>query len=491
MGTVSQMPRGKHRTAVDVSPTRLYVPAPTHRFGVGHFVEPEEGAMAAWRTLGSLVVALVAVGAAQAQSYSLKEDPPVDTRAKIKLTLALSGELKVQQEGKTLSLKESAVAAHEYAERVLKGGTPGLPDRAARSYQTAKVAITVNGVRTERSLRPERYLMGLERVKEALLAYSPSGPLTREELQLTEHLDTLAVSGLLPANDVKVGDIWKPANPVVQALCHFDGLTGQDLTCKLEQVKDDTATVSVTGVAGGIDLGAAVKVTVTATYRFDLKARRLVGLEWKQNEERGEGPVSPAATAEVTTTLERSVVAADEAPEVSDLALVPLPKDGAPEALTQLSQNDPNGRFELLHGREWQFVGRTPQYLVLRLMDRGEFIAQATLSPWKKLPEGKHLTGDEFKEIIAETPGWVAENVLKAEEVKATPNGNWIYQVTAEGEMEGVKALQHFYLVAGPHGEQMLVTFTMTPAQSQKLGTRDLALLSGIVFAGGGAAEKK
>src|SRR5262249_25491640 len=191
----------------------------------------------------------------------------------------------------------------------------------------------------------------------------------------TEHLDTLALTGLLPMREVPVGETWKLANPVVQALCRFDGLTAQEMACKLEQVKDDVATVSVSGVAGGIDLGAAVRLKGNGNYRCDLKARRIVSLEWKQSEERQQGPVSPAAAVEVTITLARTPVETDS--EVNDTALVPMPRGQSPEEKVQLEQlqqltyAEPQGRYTLLHSREWHLVGGTERHQVFRLMDRG------------------------------------------------------------------------------------------------------------------------
>jgi hypothetical protein len=447
--------------------------------------------MATWRTLGSLVVALAVAGVARAQTYALKEGPLEGSYAQIKLDMDLKSELKFQQEGKPLPVKEAASATHEYVERVLKTAPDGTAEKVARFYRTAKIALTVGADRSERTLRDDRRLVVCERQKDSLLTYAVQGPFTREELQLTEHLDTLALTGLLPMREAPVGETWKLANPVVQALCRFDGLTAQEVSCKLAEVKDDVATVSLEGVAGGIDLGAAVKLKVSGSYRFDLKARRIVALEWKQSEEREQGPVSPAAAVAVTITLTRALAETDSA--VNDAALVPVPRGESPEEkerleqLRQLSYAEPQGRYTLLHTRDWHLVGGTERHQVFRLLDRGEFVAQATLSPWRKIESGKHLTGDEFQALIAETPGWVGEKVLKTEEVQAAAgSGHWIYQVTAEGEMEGVKALQHFYLVAGPQGDQVLVTFTMTPAQAQRLGTRDLDLLRGIAFPASG-----
>lgn len=436
--------------------------------------------MSSWRTLMTLAVALSVATSAHAQGTVLKEDLAPGTCTRVELSMALSGELKLQQEGKAVALKQSASARHDFAERVLEAGDDGASAKSARHYKTAKVTIEVASDKTERELRPERCFIVSQRVKDALLTYSPKGSLTRDDLQLTEHLDTLAVTGLLPGREVAVNDTWKIPNGVAQALCHFEGLSGQELTGKLTEVKDGVAVFSVTGTASGIDLGAAVKVTVSATGRFDVKARRLVGLTWKQNDEREQGPVSPASAVEITYTLTRSAV--ETPPELTDYALVPVPAGAVPEALTLLAYKDPAGRYKVQHAREWQLVGRTDEHLVLRLMERGEFIAQATLTPWKKLRPGQKLTGDEFKEIIAGTPGWSQERVIEADAVKADAGANFVYRVAAEGTLDGTKALQFFYYVAGPQGDQLLIAFTMAPSQAQKLGTRDLALVRQAAF---------
>ena len=62
--------------------------------------------------------------------------------------------------------------------------------------------------------------------------------------------------------------------------------------------------------------------------------------------------------------------------------------------------------------------------------------------------------------------------------------GRWIYRISALGQLDGNKVLQNFYLVAGPDGQQVVVAFTMTPKQADRLGTRDLSLAVSIDFGG-------
>jgi hypothetical protein len=441
--------------------------------------------MAAWRTLGSLVVVLAVTTGVRAQTYTLTERPLAGQHFDVHLAMDLIGEMRVQKESKLVPIKQQATAKHEYRERILETPDGGPAVKAGRLYKVAHVAITVGEGRSERSLRPERSLIVAHRVKDQLVTYSPTGPLTREELELIQHLDTLALTGLLPGKAVRVEEKWTVPNAVAQALCHFDGLTGQDLECRLEQVKDNVALVSVHGTATGIDTGAAVKTTVQADYEFDLQARCLISAKWKQTDERDQGPASPALTLSVTITMTRT--ATDPVPELHDYALIGVVPEGAvpPESMTTLSYADPKGRFELVYARDWQLVAHTDAFIVLRLLDRGDFVAQATVTVLHRAAAGEHLSDEEFKELVNATPAWEPDGEAKVEDVTGS-SGNTIRRLAAQGQLDGLKATQYCYLIASPQGEQAVVAFTMTPAQVQALDTRDLTLVRGFTFIGSG-----
>jgi hypothetical protein len=398
--------------------------------------------------------------------------------------MKLAGEMRLRQEGKTITLKQTAKADHDFLERILDVGPGGLARKSALYFKTAKATVTVGNRAEEKTLRPEHRLLVAQRHKDQGLYYCLAGALTREELEVTDHFDTLCLPGLLPGKAVAVGDTWKVANAVAQALCNFEGLTGQDLVCKLTGVKNNVARVTVAGKVTGIDTGALVKLTVQAEYQFDLKAGRLTALEWTQKEERDQGPASPASSNEVTTTLKRA--ATEPARELSDLALVGVP-DGfdVPLPLTQVYYLDRKNRFDLMHSREWQMVGLTDSHLILRLMDRGDFVAQVTIAPWSRAQAGKHLSPEEVEEALAATPGWEQDQVIQAGEVKSEDPGRWVYRVSAAGKLDGLKVIQNLYLVASPRGEQVVLTFTMTESQAQKIGTRDLTLVGSLDFPSG------
>jgi hypothetical protein len=334
--------------------------------------------------------------------------------------------------------------------------------------------------RSEHIFRPERHLFVAQQHEDRSLIYSPAGPLTRYELDLAMHFDTLSVAGLLPGRAVAVGDTWQIANPVAQMLCSFEGLTEQKLLCKLEEIKDQVARVSVSGSATGIDLGALVKLNIEGIFYFDLSHQRLTRLEWKQKEEHDQGPASPAASVQSATIMTRTPI--EQPQSLSEGALVSVPDGFKPQPpLTYLEYCDAKSRFKMVYDRDWQTVSQSEDHVVMRLMEQGDFVAQVTITPWTKAEKGKHLSAEEFTQAMAETPGWQPEQELQAGEVPAE-GGRWIYRISAAGKLDGNSVNQNFYLVAGPSGEQVVLMFTMTQKQTDRLAARDLAMAANLEF---------
>jgi hypothetical protein len=430
------------------------------------------------RLLTSLAVALLTAGAARAQSVDLTEAPLADQCFRIELSMDLKGKITVQQQGETVSFPHEAQAGHVYLERVMLA-TGGIADKTARHYQKADAAITFNKQTSRRTLRPERAFMVAFRNKDQMLVYSPKGSLTREEKELTEHFDTLFVPGLVPGKTVAVSESWKLATPVAVALCDLEGLSEHDLTCKLDGVQGDVASVGIAGTATGIAQGAQVKLLVSARYEFDTKAKRVTAVEWKQSDQRLQGPVSPALSADVVVRMRRTAIA--EPAELHQFALVPGQTEPSAELLN-VHYRDPRGRFELQHAREWHVVSpENSQQLVLRLMDRGDFIAQATVTPWKKGDAKDIVPLEQFHELMKTSPGWQQEKLVEKTELKE-PRGHAVYRVTASGTLNEVQAVQTFYLVVSPQGEQMIVSFSVVPGQLPKLEGRDLELVRSVAF---------
>jgi hypothetical protein len=437
--------------------------------------------MSARRAAATLFALLALHAPAPAQTVTLAEAPTPGECARYTVELVLGGQMTVTQEGGKQPIKLEARAGHAFTERTLLVDG-GLPSKSARHYGSAGAVAIIAGDRIDRSLPADRALVVAQRSSDGLFCYSPAGPLTRDELDLvTEHFNPQCLAGLLPGKAVNVGDTWSVSNAAAQAACLFDGLVKNTLVGKLTAAKD-SATFTIEGTAEGIEHGAKVSLTVSATGTFDPASKRVIALTWKQKDVREQGPVNPAAEVEATVTVKREFLA-QPPKELADAALAVVPQGNPTPLMTHLRHADAKGRYQFVYPRDWHVTGQTDSHLVMRLLDRGEFIAQATVTGWKKAEAGKHTPVEEFKKAVGDSPGWIATRVIEDGELP-TDGGRWIYRLVAEGKMENLPVVQAFHLIAGPQGDQAVVTFAMKPEQIKAVGTRDVGLVQAIEFPG-------
>lgn len=424
---------------------------------------------------------LAGTSSAFAQAIPLSEDIKQGDLHRYELSLTVEGRLKVERDGKPDTIPLAARASHKFVERVEAPDARGGIGIGVRYYEAATSRGDTGGDVSSRELGADRRVIVAQRTAEGTLHYSPEGPLSRDELDLVaEHFDTLGLAALLPGKEVKVGDTWVLTSDAAQHACLFEGLVKSELTGKLESVKDNLATFRIGGTAEGLESGAQIKVKVSAVGTFDVATRRVVALTWEQVDDRGQGPASPASEVKAVLELKRASVT-DEPKELA-AGRAKIPADGkVPELLTMLRYGDPSGRYNFVHHREWRMVGRTKDHLVLRLLDKGEFAAQATITAWKKADPGQHSSPEEFKRLLGQLPGWEPEQIL-ADGALPTDGGRWLYRVVARGKQDGIAVVQSFYLLAGPQGNQVAFTVLARAEKAPKIGERDLMIVNAIEF---------
>ncbi len=415
-----------------------------------------------------------------AQPVNLTEKSALGERATFAIDLDLKGNLIVALNNGKQPIPLEAKARHRFTERIV-AVTDGLPSTTARLYTEAMASAKLAADKSDRSLPADRRLIVARRNPDGLMCFSPNGPLNRDELDLvTDHFNPQCLPGLLPGKVVNIGDTWTLTDIAAQTACLFDATIKTTLTGKLIAVKDGIATFTINGTAEGIENGAKLSLAVTASGTFDVTSGHITALTWKQKDEREQGAVNPASQVEATVTLKRETPSS-EPKELSDEALASIPEGNLPTRFTDLRHIDSKGRYQLLHAREWHVTGQTETHLIMRLLDRGDFVAQATVTVWNKMEPGKHLSIEEFKKAVASAPGWTPGKTLFDGEL-AAPGGRWLYQLKVEGKMEDVPVVQTFYLLAGPQGDQVAVTVAAKPDKAKAIGNRDLNLVNAIEF---------
>lgn len=410
-----------------------------------------------------------------AQPVNLAETPKAGDVSRVTLELNVSGHLLVQQDGKKQEIKLDAKAKHAFTEKTL-AIEDRMPLRSVRHYAEAAASAVVGSDKDDHKLAADRRIIVAARTADGAFCHSPAGPLSREELDLVaEHFNSQCLAGLLPGKAVNVGDTWAITNEATHAACLFDSLTKNALNGKLASTAEGVAVFHITGEAEGIENGAKVSLKIDATGKFHLASSRVVELVWRQTDEREQGPANPASRLEAVVLLKREMLT-EEPKELSISIAGELPAHAR-----LLRFEDHKGRYRFDYPREWHITGQTDDHLILRLLDHGELIAQGTVTAWKKAEAGKHVTVEEFKKAVGDSPGWVPTRILEEGEL-AVDGGRWLYRLAADGKIEDQSAVQSFHMLAGPQGDQVAVTFAMRPEKVKALAGRDAALVKAIGF---------
>ena len=434
------------------------------------------------RFLWSLIAVLIfGTGTLFAQKVLLGETVKTGECFQYELGLTLSGKMKIDREGKQQELTVRGQANHTFTDRIETTNTSGAAGKVYRHYTEAKSAHTVGGDGSKRELNKEHRLIGVVRSDRATVHFSPTGPLTREELELVaQHFDTLAITGLLPGTELAVGGTWAVSSEAIQQACLFDGLIKHDVKGMLTSIKDGVATWTLAGTAEGLDTGATARVTIKATGTFDVATTRITSLEWEQSDDRDLGPASPAMEVQAKISLKRTALSKEPAELNADVR-GKLPGDKIPEALLKLQLDDAGNEFVLNYSRDWSVIGKASTHTVLRLLQAGDFVGQATITNWSRAGKGEHSKATDFIAAINKTPGWEPLEVISDGEQKAAP-GTWVHRYSVKGKRDGATVVQTFNFIAGPGGQQLLVTYLSSPEKVAELAKREQEFIDGLTF---------
>ena len=431
-------------------------------------------------------LALLVIGAAPAPAVTLRQKARVGetTRGLIELKAeglyrpaAAPGETK-EKSPKPLALKVETRL--DYDERVLAIDTKGTARRVAR--RVAQAASAINGeVRPMAAvLRSEVALLVADRRAGEVVVFSPSGPLTRSELELVQGVgDPLVLPDLLPNREVEVGARWTVGNEAARGLSGYDALAVNKLEAVLESADESSARVTLSGEVRGAVLGGEGTMVCEGALTFDRKAGRIGRLTLNRTESRQPGPVE--AGLDIKSTLTVDLKPAEAGAELSEAAVTGpvLSLDAGPEH-EQLIVLAPGGKYSLVHDRDWHTYWDDVRQTVLKRLDHGEVVAQCNLTVGPNAGKGRHQDLGQFRDDIQRALGKRFAGFVGEGETEGDPAGGFRYKVAVQGREGTVGVLWNYFLVAGPEGDQLLAAFTLTADQAKRFGDQDLRMIGSL-----------
>jgi hypothetical protein len=431
--------------------------------------------LAAWLAL--VVFACPAQINAAPKESQVQRAPAFLTRVKAKFEVG--GDLRLNADGQPAKLPMSVVAQFDFFERRIDDGSMPAELRSIRYYSDAQAAIKVEKQASVSKLADEHRLVRAAVSQNRTTLGATRGHLTREERDLIDiPFNTLLLSQLLPAAAAEKGTSSKPSDGIVAMLLGLDAVSRTDVETVLTAIKDGVGEVSIQGALDGAVGGVATEIELKGKLHFDIVHRQPFALVLLIKEKRSVGHVAPGL--DVVAKLDLQVAPASEVAELSDRALdgLELATDGAAPPLAFESSE---GGFSFLYEPRWQITGAKTDSVVMRLVDRGELVAQCNVSVLPKLNVEQPLTLEMFQKEVQQSLGKHFGQFERAVE-RETSSGLRMLHVVAMGTVSELPITWHYYLLINEAGQRAAISFTMENALADRFGAADQFVLDGFRF---------
>lgn len=387
------------------------------------------------------------------------------------------GTLKMNPDGRKVTTAPMKVMANLSFEEKVLAAEASKPKQVVRYYTEGKANIKVdkNGFKNE--LREDFRTMCVSLSDESATLFSPLGPMTRDELELLKLPgDPIAWHALLPAGTVSPGDSWKIADSALAVLLGVEVVTSSDVNAKLISVDAKLAMLELEGTVTGAVGGVAAEFDLKAKYNFDVVQQQLTWLALGIKEKRAIGHAEPGY--EITSRVRISAEPLKSSTHLADNFLKQFPLE-LKEGSTLLTHDSAEGAFQLLHDRRWNVMTDSREAAILRLVDRGDLLAQCNISRLRDMPKDKELTLEAFQKEVTETLKATLEQVVDADQ-STTDNGLRQLRIVASGTVQEVPVQWIYYHLADQEGRNAAIVYTMDSRYVERFAELDQAMVGSL-----------
>ncbi|MCI0334915.1 MAG: hypothetical protein L0228_17020 [Planctomycetes bacterium] len=382
-----------------------------------------------------------------------------------------------QQEHK---LPMSVSAKLQYDQRRLFVQTDGMTDGTplvARYYERAEAVIKVDESGRTPKLADDRRLIVAESSAERPVLYSPDGPLSREQLDLIDVVgDSISVDRLLPHKPVAKDESWSNDATMMGPLLTLDSVAVCEVKSILESYNASFAKIRLAGIVQGTADGAATELEVRAVYLFDRRSRRITRLNLAVRERRSIGGATPGVDA--VAKLQISIQPLEKSAKLRAEEVAKATAANRAPARDLVYESGPLGvRFK--HDRRWFVTSEQRESVTLRRVDRGDLIAQCTLSALPAKSAGRQTSLEQFQKDVTYSLGKSFGEMVSSRQWQNSA-GLYCYELVARGFVEEVPVEWHYYLLAPESGERVSAAITLEKPMVDRIGQADRELIESI-----------
>ncbi len=430
--------------------------------------------------ISTILVMIVAPSAVFGQeSLSLTPHVEVGSETEVIVQMDVKGSLQILEAGKPVNIPLAVNADLRYRE--MRQPTNGSVLAALRKYSKTEAAINVDGSAIQPQLRSARQRIRVESGTTTDL-YSVDGALTREELDLVDiQGNTLLLDQLLTDKVTTVGDSWTHHDQLLASMLSIDAVSVNEVESKLVSIDTDGAIVELSGRVEGAIHGVSTEIEVGGKYLFDTANKRVTKCQLTLKEKRSIGHVGPGITADSTINI---LIVPQTDTQMRNL--ISLGSVASAHRHMDLECQTDAG-FSISYDRRWHVMDQADSKISLRMVDRGDLIAQAQVSLMQS--SAGAITSAGFRNQIRTALGDKAKNVTSQGALQ-TKSGLNVAGITANGVVSGLPIEWRYYLIGDKVGQQVAIVFTLEPELAPKLGTADRKMVESFRWTTQGAAAQ-
>lgn len=385
------------------------------------------------------------------------------------------GDLTINADGQKLHrLPLEAKAQLRYAEKFLAANEGAAEIRTIRHYAGAETQFVIKNSPMRQTLRPERRLIVAD-YGEASKLYSPSGPLTREELDLIDVPGSSAcLDMILPGKRVAIGGTWKLSDAALSRLLAIEVIAQHDVTGWLTKVEDGLAIIDLKGHVTGAVGGVSTELEVQGKVNYHVERKAISWLALQYDEKRAIGHAQPGyeATVRVRVQIEPSTTA----PEVDDATLARVVRSQTHTAQSLIEFKAEKAGIEFRHDRRWRVMVDRFDTVILRLVDRGDLIAQCNITRLPSLAKGEQLSLAAFQNEVEQTLGKNLGQILESKQFE-TSGKLRVLRVAVAGTAAELPIEWLYYHISSANGYRGSLVFTMESKLVERFNQLDRELI--------------
>ena len=392
----------------------------------------------------------------------------------VEVTVSVNGQLRTRLGGKLRTPALSVAGRFRFDER-LDIGNKGT--RVVRDYETAEAKIVVNKHPFTSKLAPRHRIVAGRVDKDRVVLFSPDGPMARDELDLLQVPgDSIGWSQLLPGGVVNAEKKWQLPSAALCVLLGIDAVNQSSVVCELKSVAG-ARRVEIRGTVDGAAGGVATTIRIEGHLSLHASRKRITGLSLDVREKRAIGHAEPGFEVHAKVVIKAKEL--NELPRLTEVAT--RLGNSATDAALLIDYRAERGGFALLHDRGWHVMVDDRELSVMRLVERGDLVAQCNISRLPAASETDVLQLSKYQVEIQRALKNQFSGFVEASE-GMTDTGLRILKVAVAGTASDLPIRWIYYHISDKQGRRVSIVFAHEAKLERKFAGMDDTLISSFRF---------